>query len=108
MARRRRKAPNGFARPYQRRPGLWVCDLRHAGQRHVLYGKTEAEALDKRNQLREQLRIGAGLTGRTGQRLTVNDLIACYLSGDFAPYTLACAHAVQRQHISPGLGSGSV
>lgn len=101
--RRVRRAANGSSRPYQRADGQWVATLSHNGKRLVRYARSEEAVIQKRDQLREQLRAGTVPTARTGTVVTVSECVRSFIAGDWAPHTKSIYESCLK-HIEPALG----
>lgn len=110
MSDKRRRA-HGEGAVYQRSDGLWVAALDLGWidgkrRRKVAYGKTEQEALAKRDELKQRLRLGVDLSARSR---TVAVWLREWLTEIKAtdgtrPSTLRRYREVVETHLIPGLG----
>lgn len=89
----------------------WAAQVRlgqgRGARRKTVYGKTQAEVLEKLRALRRQL--DAGVVPRAGRALTVGayleEWIRDVLPGAVRPSTEASYETLVRMHLVPGLGS---
>lgn len=88
------------------RNGRWVVALQVNGKRRAVYAKTEREARQRLQELREQLALAGSLP--TPGRRTVNDLLDAWLEHTaqaLKPRTVTHYREVSDRHLRPSLGS---
>ncbi len=106
MAKGKRRG-RGEGSVYQRQDGRWVAEIKlEDGKRKPLYGKTQAEAIEKRNQAQYELRQGIAIA--TGSKQKLKDYLEYWLEdvcrakvrqGTYLGYRGAL-----NKHLIPGLG----